>query len=139
MNNQPWYVSASFGGLWLWSGLQPILTARNEALQLLADVGLPPEWQMPALAAASAWDVLLGVLLFSPWRQHRLLWAAQAATIATYSLIVALWLPANWLHPFAPLVKNFPLLAVTVCLAGAQQTSGPTRPENRPVSERSVS
>ena len=102
MNNQPFYVSASFGGLWLWSGLQPILTARNEALQLLADVGLPPEWQMPALAATSAWDVLLGVLLFSPWRQHRLLWAAQAATIAAYSLIVALWLPPIGCTPSRP-------------------------------------
>lgn len=139
MNQQPRYVSAAFGALWLWSGLQPVLTARNEALRLLADVGLPPAWQMPALAAASAWDVLLGLLLFSPWRQQRLLWAAQAATIAAYTLIVALRLPANWLHPFAPLVKNFPLLAVTLWLAATNTPSTSKHPASPPDSERRVS
>ncbi|MDO4693931.1 MAG: DoxX-like family protein [Eikenella sp.] len=139
MNKQPQYISAAFGGLWLWSGLQPVLSARNEALRLLADTGLPPQWQMPALAAASAWDVLLGLLLFSPWRQYRLLWAAQAATIAAYTLIVALRLPANWLHPFAPLVKNFPLLAVTVWLAGTGKAANSMQPAPDPDSERSAS
>lgn len=122
MNNPPRYVSATFGVLWLWSGLQPVLTARNEALQLLADTGLPPAWQMPALLAASAWDVLLGLLLIGAKRPPRLLWAVQAATVAAYTLIVACLLPANWLHPFAPLVKNFPLLAVMVWLALGSRT-----------------
>lgn len=123
MNKQPHYLSAAFALLWLWSGIQPQLSARAESLRLLADIGLPAVWQMPVFAAASAWDVLLGLLLLSPWRQARLLWGAQAATVAAYTLIVACLLPENWLHPFAPLVKNFPLLAVMIWLAVRPNTA----------------
>ncbi len=118
MKKIPAYIGASFSFLWCWSGIQPLLSARHESLQLLADIGFSTAWQWPVLLAASAWDVLLGVLLLSPARRQRWLWAAQAATVAAYSLIVALMLPDNWLHPFAPLVKNFPLLAVMLWLAG---------------------
>ena len=40
--------------------------------------------------------------------------ALLAVSIAAYTLIIACCLPAYWLHPFAPLVKNLPLLALTV-------------------------
>ena len=46
-----------------------------------------------------------------PW-----LWRAQIGLVAAYSAIIALWLPEWWLHPFGPLVKNIPLLAVLVLL-----------------------
>lgn len=36
---------------------------------------------------------------------------AQFAVVLGYSVIVACRLPEMWLHPFAPLVKNVPILA----------------------------
>jgi hypothetical protein len=45
-----------------------------------------------------------------------MLWRAQAALIVAYSVIIAIWLPEYWLHPYGPMLKNIPLLAVLVLL-----------------------
>jgi len=47
---------------------------------------------------------------------RRLLWRAQAALILFYSLVIAWKLPEFWLHPYGPMLKNVPLLAVLVAL-----------------------
>ena len=115
--NLPRYLPRSLGVLWLWSGLQPALTAPGESLQLLAQIGVPPALQQPLFYAASTWDVILGVCCLTPLTRGRALWWLQAATVAIYTLIVAWRLPAAWLHPFAPLVKNLPILALICFLA----------------------
>lgn len=115
--NPPRYLSDSLGVLWLWSGLQPVLTAPQESLQLLAQIGVPPALQPPLFYAASAWDIVLGIACLTPLARRRALWWLQAVTVAVYTLIVAWRLPEAWLHPFAPLVKNLPILALICYLA----------------------
>jgi hypothetical protein len=57
----------------------------------------------------AAIDVVLGLAtLFM--RQRSLLWLAQIAVIVAYTIIISIWLPEFWLHPFGPVVKNLPLL-----------------------------
>ena len=114
---RPYYLLLSLAVLWLWSGLQPVLTAPQESLQLLAQIGVPPALQPPLFYAASAWDVILGVCCLTPLARQSTLWWLQAVTVAVYTLIVAWRLPAAWLHPFAPLVKNLPILALICHLA----------------------
>ena len=111
------YLPLSLAILWLWSGLQPVLTAPQESLQLLAQIGVPPALQQPLFYAASAWNVVLGMCCFTPFARGRALWGLQAATVAAYTLIVAWCLPQAWLHPFAPLIKNLPILALICYLA----------------------
>ena len=115
--NPPRYLSDSLAVLWLWSGLQPVLTAPQESLQLLAQIGVPPALQPPLFYAASAWDVVLGIACLTPLARQSTLWWLQAVTVAVYTLIVAWRLPEAWLHPFAPLVKNLPILALICYLA----------------------
>ena len=103
--NPPRYLPRSLGVLWLWSGLQPALVAPGESLQL------------PLFYAASAWDVVLGMCCFTPFARSHALWGLQAVTVAAYTLIVAWCLPQAWLHPFAPLIKNLPILALICYLA----------------------
>lgn len=113
----PAYLSYALAVLWLWSGVQPVLTATQPSLDLLAALGVPAPWQWPLLLAASAWDVLLGLVCVLPqWRRRALIWGVHAITVAAYSLIVAVGLPEYWLHPFAPLLKNLPILALMVYL-----------------------
>ena len=112
----PRYLSASLGLLWLWSGIQPLLTAPQQSLALLAQLGIPMPAQWPLLLAASAWDVLLGVACFSRWRAYSWLWAVQLATVLAYSVLIAVGLPEYWLHPFAPLLKNLPIAALMLYL-----------------------
>ena len=111
------YLPLSLASLWLWSGLQPVLTAPQESLQLLAQIGVPPALQQPLFYAASAWDVVLGMCCFIPFARSHALWGLQAVTVAAYTLIVAWCLPQAWLHPFAPLIKNLPILALICYLA----------------------
>jgi hypothetical protein len=35
--------------------------------------------------------------------------------IVAYTLLITIWLPEFWLHPYGPVVKNIPLLAA-ICL-----------------------
>lgn len=101
----------SLGFLWLWSGVQPALTAADVSLDLLGRTGIAAEWQAAAFYTSSALDVFFGILCFTKFRNYRLLWLAQFVVVLGYSVIVACRLPEMWLHPFAPLVKNVPILA----------------------------
>ncbi|GAA8964293.1 hypothetical protein HpSP79_03940 [Helicobacter pylori] len=101
----------SLGVLWLWSGVQPALTAADVSLDLLSRTGIAAEWQAAAFYTSSALDVFFGILCFTKFRNYRFLWLAQFVVVLGYSVIVACRLPEMWLHPFAPLVKNVPILA----------------------------
>ena len=112
----PAYLPYSLGLLWLWSGIQPLCCAAGESLALLRALGLA-EWLLwPLLRGASLLDVCFGLLCFvcGAWVRERrlLLWRLQLATVAGYSLIAAFGLPEMWAYPFAPLVKNVPILAL---------------------------
>ena len=102
----------SLGFLWLWSGVQPALMAADVSLDLLGRTGIAAEWQAAAFYTSSALDVFFGILCFTKFRNYRLLWLAQFVVVLGYSVIVACRLPEMWLHPFAPLIKNVPILAV---------------------------
>ena len=101
----------SLGFLWLWSGVQPALMAADVSLDLLGRTGIAAEWQAAAFYTSSALDVFFRILCFTKFRNYRLLWLAQFVVVLGYSVIVACRLPEMWLHPFAPLVKNVPILA----------------------------
>lgn len=108
-------MSAAMVFIWLYSGLQPILTIPDASLQLLAQVGITAIWQWPLLLAASVFDVAMAVWIM--WRPSCVCWWVQAGLVAFYSVVIALWLPENWLHPFGPLIKNVPILAMLLHLA----------------------
>jgi uncharacterized protein YbjT (DUF2867 family) len=100
--------------LWIWTalvsfGLYPVADSRA----LLARVGLHGAVATLALYGAAALDLVLGVLtLAAPARWRRPVWLAQAALIAGYTLIITRFLPGYWLHPYGPISKNIPLLAL---------------------------
>ena len=49
-------------------------------------------------------------------RARRLLWRGQAGLIVLYTVIISWRLPEFWLHPYGPLLKNLPMLAVLLLL-----------------------
>lgn len=84
------------------------------SLDLLARVGLAGWPATVALHGASACDFLMGVAcIASPGRR---LWLAQAGLILGYTAIVSLAMPEFWMHPFGPLLKNLPILAILFVL-----------------------
>lgn len=100
--------------VWVWTaivslGLYPV----RDSLALLARVGLHGDIALVALYAAAAFDLVLGLLtLAAPPRWRRAVWLAQIALIAGYTVLVTLFLPEYWLHPYGPISKNLPILAL---------------------------
>ena len=102
-----WAIAA----LWIWSGVVSLgLFPMDESQALLARTGMTDAMQAPALLAAGTLDLLIGlsVLLFY---RHAMVWSIQIALVLGYTVILSLWLPEYWLHPFGPVSKNLPLLA----------------------------
>ena len=109
--NLPAYLSYSMGLLWLWSGTQPLFFMPEMSLDLLRSVGIPNPLQWSTLIAASLLDIGFAFLCFSRFRARSEIWLLQLLTVAAYSLIIVFRLPEMWAHPFAPLVKNLPIMA----------------------------
>jgi hypothetical protein len=86
----------------------------SESRALVARVGIEG-WLAPvAVWLGAGLDALFGVLTLL--RPSRVLWAAQLALILAYSLIITVFLPETWAHPFGPLLKNLPIAAILLVL-----------------------
>jgi uncharacterized protein YbjT (DUF2867 family) len=107
----------SLAALWIGTAIVSFgLYPATQSYALLQQAGVPTAWQPLALYGAATLDLVLGVLTLLPLRRTRPLWAGQMALIAGYMLIISLRLPEYWLHPFGPITKNLPLLALLVLL-----------------------
>lgn len=108
----PRYFYLSLAILWLYSGIVPIAFNQADSLTMLhrMHIGQGVDWALFILA--SLIDAAYGVLILTRWRYQPLLWLAQFVTVASYSVLIAVFLPENFTHPFAPLIKNLPILAM---------------------------
>ena len=80
------------------------------SMDLLAHTGLHGVAATVALYGAAGLDAVLGLLLFMPaWR--RLSYTVQLVLITAYTVVISVFLPEYWAHPYGPILKNLPLLA----------------------------
>lgn len=104
-------LRASIAMLWLVSGLVSLgIFPLQQSYALLAAAGIPASLQPLMLFGAAATDIALGLaVLFSGSRP--MVWRLQIALVLFYTVVITVWLPQFWLHPFGPITKNIPLLA----------------------------
>jgi hypothetical protein len=88
-------------------GLYPV----EDSYALLARVGITGALAPVALYGAAVLDLALGIATLT-MRRRRALWLLQMAVIAGYTLLITVFLPEFWLHPYGPLLKNVPMLAM---------------------------
>jgi uncharacterized protein YbjT (DUF2867 family) len=102
--------------LWIATGLVSLgLYPVQGSLAMLAEVGLSGAIALAALYVAALWDLLLGCALLA--RFHPVLVGAlQLATMAGFTLIITVFLPEAWLHPFGAITKNVPLAVATMVM-----------------------
>lgn len=110
------FMRATVGIVWIATavlslGVYPVA----ESYALLARVGLNGALATVALHGAALIDLAFGVGVFI-LRDRRWLWRAQMILIVGYSVIIAIYLPEFWLHPFGPILKNLAMLAVILML-----------------------
>lgn len=121
---QRWLLRGALAVVWLATaavsfGLYPV----QDSLGLLARAGVPAAMRTPMLFGAAALDLLIGLLTLAPLRPRhaRLLWWTQIALIVFYTIVITLRLPEYWLHPYGPVLKNLPMLAVLAILAWTER------------------
>lgn len=101
--------------VWLVTGALSLgIFPQRESLSLLESVGLHGTFALPVLYGSASLDIVLGILTLI--RPVPMLWRAQAALVIAYSIIIAIFLPVYWLHPFGPLLKNLPILLLLLLL-----------------------
>lgn len=97
--------------VWLATAAVSLGGGRQIGYATLAQVGIEGLSAELCVYGGAALDLLLGLwtlLAVAP----RTCLRAQAALILLYTLLLTLIAPAFWLHPFGPLTKNIPLLAL---------------------------
>lgn len=107
--------------LWIWSGLTSALFfPESESLDLLAATGITGSAAPWVLYGAAALDVVLGVALLA--RFHVVLVGLfQLLAMLAYTAVITVSLPEFWLHPFAPIAKNIPIIIATLAIMAAEK------------------
>ncbi len=102
--------------IWLFSGIISILPqVSSYSFDLLTSAGIPLSLQPFTLYSLSLIDIVFGLaLLFN----YRIVFMGflQCILILFYTFIISILLPTYWLHPFAPIAKNIPLLVATLIM-----------------------
>lgn len=106
--------------VWLLTGVVSLFVYPvNDSLALLAPVGLTGTPALLALYGAAMLDLAFGIATLV--RPGRRLWLLQGATIVAYTLIILIALPEYLAHPFGPVIKNLPILALLFVLLAEEQ------------------
>ncbi|MWL89381.1 SDR family oxidoreductase [Cupriavidus sp. SW-Y-13] len=85
-----------------------------DSLAMLHAVGLDGTLATVALYGAVGVDAAMGMACL--FYRGRGLWALQAAIVLGYSLVIAIAMPEFLWHPFGPVLKNLPILAILLIL-----------------------
>lgn len=104
-------LRVSVAAVWLVAGAVSLgLYPVAASYELLARAGVTGVLAPLALYGAATLDLVFGVATLA-WRR-RALWLAQIAVVLAYTAMITWHLPEFWLHPYGPVVKNLPFLAV---------------------------
>ncbi|MCL2714373.1 MAG: SDR family oxidoreductase [Alphaproteobacteria bacterium] len=117
---QPQLLRITLALLWLVSALVSAgLYPQADSLARLGRLGLDGSAARVTLYGACALDFALGLAtLFKPGRR---LWLFQFTLILVYTALVAVALPEFLIDPFAPIVKNLPILAILIVLFNGER------------------
>lgn len=104
-------LRVSIALVWLITGIVSLwVYPIADSLELLHRVGAPAALGTTMLYGAAGLDFVFGVATLA-LRKRRLLWLMQMALIIFYSVLITVYLPEFWTHPYGPILKNLPMLA----------------------------
>jgi len=122
-------LRASLAAVWLWTGVVSLgLYPQADSLALLARVGAQGALAQGLLHGAALLDLLLGLATLTVrgrWRAR--LWQVQAGLVLAYTALISWRLPEFWLHPYGPVLKNLPILALLLLLHQLEPRPGERR------------
>jgi hypothetical protein len=116
----------ALAALWIGTAIVTWLHPIEHSLQLVARTGIVGTPALLAVHAAAGLDLCLGAALLGR-RLRRLAYAGQMLLMLAYTVLVSLFLPEYWLHPYGPILKNLPLMALTLFLYRLESSDGLSR------------
>lgn len=110
--------------LWLWTGIVSLgLYPVADSYALLAPLGLTGFPAGLALYTGATLDLALGLALLCRWRPVAV-GAAQLFLMAAYTVLISLYLPDLWLHPFGAITKNVAVAGATLAMMAMEADNG---------------
>ncbi|MDT9000828.1 DoxX-like family protein [Paucibacter sp. APW11] len=101
----------SLVAVWLFTAAFSLIELRSQSAALLLQAGVGDAgWRDALVIAGALLDLVLGLALWL--RPGRPSYVAAGAGLLLMTLVASLMLPALWLHPLGPLLKNLPIAAV---------------------------
>lgn len=100
--------------IWIVSGLSSLLNI-EQSRELISLTGIESDLGDTVIFTAAIGDIVLGVLLCLP-QLRRWIIKIQISVIVIYSLIISIFIPLFWLHPFAPIIKNMAMVVLALYL-----------------------
>ncbi|WP_417797980.1 SDR family oxidoreductase [Terasakiella pusilla] len=115
------FLRWSIGWLWVMTGVLSLgLYPIQESLNLINLVGVEGNFANILLFGSAGLDLLLGILLLMKVQVVKTALVQVALTLSY--MTIALSLPSEyWLHPFAPLLKNIPLIIATLIMTALEK------------------
>ncbi|MBP9887505.1 MAG: SDR family oxidoreductase [Leptospiraceae bacterium] len=102
-------ISISF--IWIWSALSSVISW-DQSYSIMKEVGANHELSVFSIYLGTFVDLFLGLAVFSKkYRSYTLL--LQIFIVVVYTIILTIFAPHYWLHPFGVVGKNIPLLALS--------------------------
>jgi hypothetical protein len=113
------FLVAILCAIWIGSGVASACVGTTENGTLLAGLGLHGRAATSLVLAGASLDVALGAALLKPAFCSTAA-RAQLVTMAIYTALATVALPALWADPFAPLLKNLAVAAATLVLLATE-------------------
>ncbi len=105
----------SIAFIWIFTGLTSAFFDLDSGYALMASGGFSGWQATTAIYAGAIVDFSLGIMMIKHYRL-RWIYSIQITMMLGYMVAIAFIAPDQWLHPFGPVTKNFPLIAGTIFL-----------------------
>ncbi len=115
-------IRLTLAAVWIITGVLSLgIYPVQESLGLLARVGITGTLAIFTLYFEAVLDIVIGIVTVAV--PSKKLWQLQAAIIIAYTLVISVYLPEFWLHPFGPILKNLPILTLLWLLHNHEGTT----------------
>ncbi len=112
----------SLAFMWLFTAATSYWWGRDTGYEILASQNIKNDIADWCINAGSLLDAFIGLWLLSNY-QLKGCYGLQIIIILVYSILLSFIAPQFWLHPFGPVTKNIPILALLLLMYKSSSSS----------------
>jgi len=106
----------SIAFVWIVTGITSVfIYPIDSSYRLLEQMTINGQFAPIALYSAAVLDLFLGIAVLFNY-QLKIVGLIQLLIIIAYTLLISIFLPEQWAHPFGPISKNIPLIVATMIM-----------------------